>query len=363
MGLTYFGQGYTSTSKINIVIVPRYLFKVKRLRDRGNQKQFFMKKLFLISIVCATITVHAQFKFLSNGNAGLATTNPLTTLQIYDDYTKIAVGSANTLTDGISYLGLNAVRQSNGTWLSANNGAKNGSAIIYGDLNGSINFATIASTGSSNQTFSNTTVSSNTMVKFGTICYIATGTNNPPSGIRNYFKGWKTAFDNGVYATTLYFDLSNSDPRIYSTRNGVTGDPQIVFYNSSVGYEDVKARSFIVASDASLKNNVTTLSNCLEKVKQLRGVSFNWNNAAASAPKSFGFIAQEVEQVIPEVVFTDDTAHIKTMNYIALIPYLVEAIKEQNSTIQQQSTEIELLKKIIQDCCKATPVNPLHNDK
>ncbi len=88
MGLTYFGQGYTSTSKINIVIVPRYLFKVKRLRDRGNQKQFFMKKLFLISIVCATITVHAQFKFLSNGNAGLATTNPLTTLQIYDDYTK-----------------------------------------------------------------------------------------------------------------------------------------------------------------------------------------------------------------------------------------------------------------------------------
>lgn len=305
-----------------------------------NNKFTIMKKLIFISLFLGAITVNAQLKVLNSGYVGVNSTTPLSSFQIYDNYTKVAFGNATTLTDGISYMGLNAVRQSSGTWLSTNNGTKNGGAIIYGDLNGSINFSLITSTGNTDHQYYDFDVSSNTIVKFGTSCFIATGTNNPPTGIKNFFKGWKTAFDNGTQ-TTLYFDLSNIDPRVYSTRNSVTGDPLIVFYNSNTAaYEDIKARSFIQASDASLKHNVADISNSIDKLTHLRPISFNWNGEAPGHAKSFGFLAQEVEQVIPEIVFTDDTAHIKSMNYIALIPYLVQAIKEQQEQIKTLQEEL-----------------------
>ncbi|NMD00180.1 MAG: T9SS type A sorting domain-containing protein [Bacteroidales bacterium] len=299
-----------------------------------------MKKWIFISQFMCIVAAQAQLKVLSSGNVGINSTTPLSSFQIYDDYTKVALGSANSITNGISYLGFNAVRQSNGTWLSANNGTKNGASIIYGDLDGSINFATIASTGNSNQTYSNSTVTANTMVKFGTYCYIATGTNNPPGGIRNFFKGWKTAFDNGTQ-TTLYFDLSNIDPRIWSTRNSASGDPQIVFYNSNTGnYVDIKARSYLLGSDASLKQNIEAITSATEKIIQLQPVSFNWNGEQAHHAKSYGFIAQQVEQVLPDIVFTDDTSHLKSINYIAIIPYLVQAFKEQQHHIDLLNAKI-----------------------
>ncbi|MEI6660422.1 MAG: hypothetical protein WCK91_03310, partial [bacterium] len=47
-------------------------------------------------------------------------------------------------------------------------------------------------------------------------------------------------------------------------------------------------------------------------------------------PKHTGFIAQEVEQVFPDLVFTDATTHLKSLNYMGLIPYTVEAVKDMN---------------------------------
>jgi len=54
----------------------------------------------------------------------------------------------------------------------------------------------------------------------------------------------------------------------------------------------------------------------------------------------FGFIAQEVKEVLPEIVSLDPTSELYTINYVKLIPVLVEAIKEQQA-------EIELLKQQI----------------
>ena len=157
-------------------------------------------------------------------------------------------------------------------------------------------------------------------------------------------------FDNGTQ-TTLHFDLSNSDPRIFSTRNGTTGDPQIVFYNSSVGYEDIKAKSFIVASDASLKNNVTTISNSLEKIQQLRGVSFNWVNEAPTHPKSFGFIAQEVETAAKNVGYDfsgvdapKNENDLYGLRYAEFVVPIVKAMQEQQKQIEAMQNEIKMLK-------------------
>jgi hypothetical protein len=99
---------------------------------------------------------------------------------------------------------------------------------------------------------------------------------------------------------------------------------------------------FSPASDIRLKNNIVNLSgsDALLKVDQLQGVSFTWKG---SGLKSLGFIAQDVEKILPELVSTD-SAGMKSMNYDGVIPVLVEAIKNQQSQINELKKEIEILK-------------------
>jgi hypothetical protein len=74
--------------------------------------------------------------------------------------------------------------------------------------------------------------------------------------------------------------------------------------------------------------------NALDTIKQLEGVSFNWKQ---NGNKSYGVIAQDIEQVLPDVVQTNDEG-LKTVDYQALSAFLIESIK-------QLSSEIEELKK------------------
>jgi len=92
------------------------------------------------------------------------------------------------------------------------------------------------------------------------------------------------------------------------------------------------AANFNSTSDINLKNNIETVANALEIVSNLRGVRFNWKSN--NAP-SIGVIAQELEQVLPELVTSSDP---KTVNYDGIIGVLIEAIKELK-------TEINNLKK------------------
>ena len=89
-------------------------------------------------------------------------------------------------------------------------------------------------------------------------------------------------------------------------------------------------------SDISLKKNISTLSNSLGIVLKLRGVSFQWKDENREKEKQLGFIAQEVEQVIPEIVKTDENG-IKSVGYANIVPVLVEAIKELTARV----TELE----------------------
>jgi len=80
-------------------------------------------------------------------------------------------------------------------------------------------------------------------------------------------------------------------------------------------------------SDGRLKENVQSLENSLEKVMQLRGVYFTWK-INPEYGKRIGFIAQEFEKVIPELVFTNEADGFKGINYAEVSAVLVEAIKE-----------------------------------
>ena len=98
-------------------------------------------------------------------------------------------------------------------------------------------------------------------------------------------------------------------------------------YNPSSGA--MTAVDFNSTSDISLKENIHTVGNALEITEQLRGVSFDWKETGRS---SYGVIAQELEEVLPELV-GDGT--VKSVNYNGIIGVLIEAIKELKKEIEE----------------------------
>jgi hypothetical protein len=99
------------------------------------------------------------------------------------------------------------------------------------------------------------------------------------------------------------------------------------------------------SSDRQLKDNISPIENALEKVKQIGGYTFDWNNKQeVHHGHDIGVIAQEIEAVLPEVVTTRDTGF-KAVKYEKIVPLLIEAIKEQQ-------TQIEELKQLVNTLIK-----------
>ena len=91
--------------------------------------------------------------------------------------------------------------------------------------------------------------------------------------------------------------------------------------------------SYHVASDSTLKENITTIDSALYKIDQMRGVNFSWKDTSLTAEMQYGIIAQELEQIIPTLVHTD-TFGIKSVEWWQLNGLFVEAIKELNQPIE-----------------------------
>ena len=91
------------------------------------------------------------------------------------------------------------------------------------------------------------------------------------------------------------------------------------------------------SSDVRLKENITTIPNALNKVESLRGVNFTWKDTERKGSNlRMGFIAQEVEEVIPEVVHTqDDERKTKAVEYQYITGLLVEAVKELSNKVKE----------------------------
>ena len=92
-------------------------------------------------------------------------------------------------------------------------------------------------------------------------------------------------------------------------------------------------------SDETLKDNIQTIPDALDKVTQLRGVEFDRNDIEGN-PHQIGVIAQEVEKVIPEVVMTHEDG-IKSVAYGNLVGVLIEAIKELKEEVNELKARLE----------------------
>lgn len=88
-------------------------------------------------------------------------------------------------------------------------------------------------------------------------------------------------------------------------------------------------------SDSRLKDNKKNISNALDLVDQLNGISFEWNEKSGRTGKDYGVIAQEVESILPEIVKTRDNGF-KAVKYERLIPLLIEAVKDLNRQLKER---------------------------
>jgi hypothetical protein len=100
-------------------------------------------------------------------------------------------------------------------------------------------------------------------------------------------------------------------------------------YNPSTG--TLAATIFNSLSDNRYKTNIETIQSAFEKLKNLRGVEYTWTSTGL---KSYGVIAQEVEEYLPEMVGTDSEGK-KSVNYNALSGFFIEIIKDQQKRIEQ----------------------------
>ncbi len=159
------------------------------------------------------------------------------------------------------------------------------------------------------------------------------------------------------------YGTTSSDARLrifnsISEANGITimenGNIGIGSLTPSVRLQvagDIIANSIAGSSDLRFKTNITPIENPLQKVLKLRGVNFDWNKNAFpersfSESKAIGFIAQEVEKVLPEVVQTEKTAEgYKAVQYDKVVALLVEAIKEQQKQIDGLKLELKKQRK------------------
>ena len=100
-------------------------------------------------------------------------------------------------------------------------------------------------------------------------------------------------------------------------------------------------------SDIRSKENINTLKNSLNSIMNLRGISFTWKSEPEMG-RRIGFIAQEVESILPELVFTNLADGLKGINYAEMTAVLVEAMKEQQLQIESFKSENNNLKSQLQ---------------
>jgi hypothetical protein len=117
------------------------------------------------------------------------------------------------------------------------------------------------------------------------------------------------------------------------------------------------ATTYLHLSDARLKQNIRRIDNPLAIVEALQGHKFDWRQ---DGKPDIGFVAQEVQTVLPEAVVTSPEGHL-AVKYDVLTAPLVEAVKAQaeqidrlNEVVSQKSAEIEQLKDVVYQLDKAS---------
>ena len=254
--------------------------------------------------------------------------------------------SGNILTDG-DVIPAGNLRPGGSLWVGADKYAfqyyTGGSATQYGLFFSLTNTAYEFMNGTGNQMFSIGANNGDGVFTGG--CQVGNSANAVAGNIR-----WSGS-DLEVYDGSIWVSLTSGsggggagDHFQIRRALATSGSPAFstLFYIDGSGNVTGTYGNYHVASDKRLKKDITNISKSLDKVLRLRGVNFRWKDEAFdNGTLQMGFISQEVEEIVPEVVNTaDDEMQTKSVEYEFLTALLAEAIKELKA---EKDREVESL--------------------
>ena len=139
--------------------------------------------------------------------------------------------------------------------------------------------------------------------------------------------------DGGGTITALTLDMSEA------------GNAQFL---SNISGSEIEASGDVIAfgsSDKRLKDNIQPISEPLYKLSKVGGYTFDWNDKQDTYEgNDVGVIAQEIEEVLPQLVKTRDTGY-KAVKYEKIVPLLIESIKELNKKVEDIEKNCDCLNK------------------
>jgi hypothetical protein len=152
-------------------------------------------------------------------------------------------------------------------------------------------------------------------------------------------------------------DTSNSDRGTFTITQGKANNTSNLesLQIDSNGNVKVTGGSVGTVSDERIKENVETLPAIIDKIKSLNPVEFDWKDPIKNTDPTrtsnhdFGFIAQELEQIFPDVIYTGPETtdvmpdNLKHVSYSSLIAVLVKGIQEQQTLIEALTTRVTAL--------------------
>ena len=141
--------------------------------------------------------------------------------------------------------------------------------------------------------------------------------------------------------------ISGSTPNDITTKNSIFVGNHISASGNITGSQ-IEASGDVIAfgsSDRRLKDNITPIENPLDKMDKIGGYTFVWNNKQSTYEgKDIGVVAQEIEEVLPELVTTRGTGY-KAVKYEKIVPLLIESIKELQKKVQDIEENCDCLNK------------------
>jgi hypothetical protein len=159
-----------------------------------------------------------------------------------------------------------------------------------------------------------------------------------------------------LYGLDLY---TNGLPRVYITNTGNVGIGTSPAPNSVAKFVvagAIASSAAFMPSDIRYKKNIVQINHALKTIMAISGFKYNlrtdeYPEMNFDSKPQYGLLAQEVEKVIPEIVYSLNDGY-KALDYTRIIPFLVEGMKEQQHQIEKQQQQIEELKKLVQALIK-----------
>lgn len=289
---------------------------------------------------------YALNEFVSNGT-GSSNITTTTTGRIGIGTSSVAnkLDVEGSMAIGSSFSGSNAA-PAEGLIIQGNTGIGTASVVNKLDVEGGVAIGSSYSGSSS--------APSNGLIVQGSV---GLGTNSFASGITGHatissgstHKAFNT---NTTCANTFQIEYFTS--LLGSCFPSPIGIPFLITHNnagsvSNLFYVDKSGNTYGTSwnniSDLSFKKNILPISNGLHKILSLKGVSYQWKDNSMDTLHHFGVIAQDVEKVIPEIVKDNTIDSKKSVEYTGLIPVLIEAIKEQQTMIEELKVKVSNLEK------------------